>query len=125
MTRPRDPQAGKPQLVGDLLARFLERSGLEAKVEAASALTDWADRVGPGIAAVTQPLRVSDGTLVVAVATSAWLMELNLLRAELMRHLNAGRKEGRVRQLVFVMADGGGPAGGAGVGAAPGVARSR
>jgi predicted nucleic acid-binding Zn ribbon protein len=93
--------------VGDLLARFLSRSGLSAKVEAASALLEWAEKVGPQIAAVTEPLRVSEGTLFVAVSTSAWMMELNLMKGDLMRHLNAGKGEGKIRQLVFVMGEGG------------------
>ncbi|CAN5211767.1 hypothetical protein BH24GEM2_BH24GEM2_09860 [soil metagenome] len=95
-----------PQTVGDLLARFLAKSGLAPKVEAASVLTDWAERVGPQIAAVTEPLRVSEGTLFVAVSTSPWMMELNLMKADLMRHVNAGKGEGRIEQIVFVMGPG-------------------
>jgi predicted nucleic acid-binding Zn ribbon protein len=100
---PRDSNAGKPQLVGDLLARVLNRKGLGAKLEAVSVLTEWESLVGPQIAAVTHPQRVSEGVLFVGVATSAWLMELNLMKAELMRRLNAGKGEGRIRQIVFVM----------------------
>ncbi|HEU0012451.1 MAG TPA: DUF721 domain-containing protein [Longimicrobium sp.] len=103
-TRARDPNAGKPQPVGDLVARFLDRSGLAPKVEAAAVIPEWEARVGPQIAAVTEPMRVSEGTLFVAVRTSAWMMELNMMKAELMRHLNAGKKDGRIQQIVFVMA---------------------
>ena len=106
MSRIRDPHAGKPQPLGDLLARFLDRSGLAPKLEAAAVIPEWEQRVGPQIAAVTEPLRVSGGTLVVAVRTSAWLMELNLMKAELMRHLNAGKRDGRIEQIIFVMAGG-------------------
>jgi predicted nucleic acid-binding Zn ribbon protein len=109
VNRTRDPHAGKPQAVGDVLARFLERTGMAPKVEAAAVIPEWADRVGPGIAAVTEPLRISDGTLVVAVSTSAWLMELNMMKADLMRHLNAGkaaRAPGRIEQIIFVMGGG-------------------
>ena len=104
--RTRDPNAGKPQPLGDLLTRFLDRSGLAPKIEAAAVIPEWADRVGPAIAAVTEPLRVSDGTLFVAVRNSAWMMELNLMKAELMRHVNAGQRGGRITQIVFVMAGG-------------------
>lgn len=89
-----------------MLARFLDRTGMAPRVEAAAVIPEWADRVGPAIAAVTQPLRVSDGTLVVAVSTSAWMMELNLMKAELMRHLNAGKAAdapGRIKGIAFVM----------------------
>ncbi|HEX6040545.1 DUF721 domain-containing protein [Longimicrobium sp.] len=103
MSRTRDPGNGKPQPLGDLLSRFLDRSGLGPKVEAAAVIPEWADRVGPAIAAVTEPLRISDGTLFVAVRNSAWMMELNLMKAELMRHVNAGQRGGRIDQIVFVM----------------------
>ena len=96
-----------------MLARFLDRSGLAPRVEAAAVIPEWAERVGPAIAAVTEPLRVSDGTLVVAVSTSAWMMELNLMKAELMRHLNAGKPAdaaARIQQIVFVMGGGQAPA---------------
>jgi predicted nucleic acid-binding Zn ribbon protein len=89
--------------VGDVLSRFLNRSGLAAKVEAASVVPEWPRLVGPQIAAVTEPIRVSDGTLFVAVNTSAWIMELNLMKGELMRYLNAGKRAGRIEQIVFVM----------------------
>ena len=99
----RDPKAGKPQLVGDLLARLLNRKGLSGKLEAVSVLTEWESLVGPQIAAVTQPQRVSEGVLFVAVANSPWMMELNLMKADLLRRINAGKEAGRIRQIVFVM----------------------
>ncbi len=104
MTRSRSSRPDSPQLIGELLPRYLERKGLAAKVEAASVVPEWESLVGDGIAAVTQPLRVSEGTLFVAVSTSAWMMELNLMKAELMRRLNAGKRRGRIEQLVFVLA---------------------
>jgi predicted nucleic acid-binding Zn ribbon protein len=94
--------------VGELLSRFLNRRGLAAKVEAASVVPEWVTLVGPQIAAVTQPLRVSDGTLFVAVETSAWIMELNLMKADILRYVNAGKREGRINGIVFVMGEGDG-----------------
>lgn len=97
-------QAGQPQQVGDLVARFLDKSGLAPKVEAATAMTEWPRLVGPQIAAVTQATGMAEDTLFVSVATSAWMMELNLMKGELMRRINAGKKEGRIRSIVFVIA---------------------
>lgn len=99
----RRPSAPSLQPVGDVVGRLLERRGLAEKVEAATALAEWPERVGLRIAAVTRPLRVSERTLFVAVSSSAWLMELDLLKPRLLRHVNAGRKRGRIEQLVFVM----------------------
>ena len=87
-----------------MLSRYLSRSGLSGKVEAASAVTEWTERVGPQIAGVTEALRVSENTLFVAVATSAWMMELTLMKGELLRRINAGKTEGKINQIVFVMA---------------------
>ena len=89
--------------MGDIVASLLARRGLAAKVEAASVVPDWEGLVGPQIAAVTEPRRVSEGVLFVAVSTSAWMMELTLMKAELMRRLNAGKREGKIQQIVFVM----------------------
>lgn len=94
---------GQPQLVRDLLATYLDRSGLRQGVEAAAVFEEWPELVGPGIAAVTQVKRVSAGSLVVGVTTSAWLMELNLMKRELLRRVNAGKQAARFRQIIFVM----------------------
>ena len=68
-------------------------------------IPEWPGLVGPQIAKVTRPLRVADGALIVAVTSSAWMMELNLMKADLMRRINAGKREGKIRQVVFVMAE--------------------
>jgi predicted nucleic acid-binding Zn ribbon protein len=104
VSRSRGSRPGSPQLVGELLPAYLKRQGLSAKVEAASVFPEWEQLVGPGIAAVAQPYRVSDGVLFVTVTTSAWLMELNMMKGELMRRLNAGKREGRIEQVVFLLA---------------------
>jgi len=102
-SRPRKSNVA-PQALGDVLARYMDTSGLGKKVEAASVLTDWAERVGPGIAAVTTPSGLHDQTLFVAVASSAWMMELNMMKHDLIKRINSGRKEGQIRHIVFQMA---------------------
>jgi predicted nucleic acid-binding Zn ribbon protein len=99
----RDTAAGRPQPLSEALSRFLERSGLAPKLEAASIIPEWADRVGPEIAAVTEPIRLSEGTLFVGVSTSAWMMELSMMKHHLLRRINAGRGAGRVSSIVFLM----------------------
>jgi predicted nucleic acid-binding Zn ribbon protein len=93
----------QPQPVGDLVSGFLRRSGLAEKVEAASVIPRWSEIVGPQIARVTRAARVSEGTLFVAVRSSAWMSELNLMKSDLLRRINAGRQSGRIEQIVFVM----------------------
>ena len=93
-----------PQPVGEVVARYLDRSGLAPKVAAATVLTDWPQLVGPQIAAVTTATGLQDDTLFVAVANSAWMMELNLMKGALIKRVNTGRREGRIEHIVFVIA---------------------
>lgn len=94
----------KPTKLGDALQNYLRDSGLDERVEEATIVPEWAERVGGAIAAVTTPLRTSRGTLLVAVRTSAWLMELRLMEREILRRLNEGRERGRIERIRFVMA---------------------
>jgi predicted nucleic acid-binding Zn ribbon protein len=91
--------------LADTLSQYLRDSGLGERVEEAGVVPEWAERVGPSISAVTTPLSVSHGTLMVAVRSSAWLMELHLMEREIVSRLNAGRPRGRIRRIRFVQAD--------------------
>lgn len=93
----------KPTLLGDELQQYLQHSGLDEQVAAAAVVPEWEERVGPAIAAVTAPVRVSRGVLLVAVGTSAWLMELKLMEREILRRINDGRQRGRIERIRFVM----------------------
>lgn len=103
----------KPTKLGDALQSYLRESGLDERVEEAGVVPEWAERVGAAIAAVTMPLRTSRGTLLVAVRTSAWLMELRLMEREILRRLNEGRERGRIERIRFLMAGEDEAAGGA------------
>ena len=94
-----------PTPLGDALRTFLEKSEVGERIEEAAVVPEWADRVGPSIAAVTAPVKVSRGTLVVAVRSSPWLMELKLMEREIMKRINAGRERGKIRAIRFVMAE--------------------
>lgn len=93
----------KPTRLADALQHYLRDSGLGDRVEEATILPEWADRVGDAIAAVTEPVSVAHGTIVVAVRSSGWLMELRLMEREILRRLNEGRERGRVDRIRFVM----------------------
>jgi predicted nucleic acid-binding Zn ribbon protein len=95
-------RGGKPKKIQDVLSEFLDQTGVAEDLARASAVEEWAGRVGPGIAAVTRARSVADATLVVEVRSSAWLMELNMMKGEILRRVNAGR-EVPVEKLVFVM----------------------
>jgi predicted nucleic acid-binding Zn ribbon protein len=100
-----DPKDGRPDRVGDLLGGLLRKWGVDREVARQGAMERWPDVVGERIARVTRARAVSSGTLFVEVRSSAWMNELNLMRHELLRRLNAGEKEGRIERIVFVLAE--------------------
>lgn len=97
---------GRPEPLGKVLREFLAGRGMDERIAEAEAVPEWNQRVGPAIAAVTCPLRVSRGTLIVAVRSSAWLMELQMMERTIRDTLNEGRQRGRIGRIRFVMGTG-------------------
>jgi predicted nucleic acid-binding Zn ribbon protein len=95
--------AAGPSRVGDLLDGFLERRGVKEEVERASVVEEWPDRVGERIARVTRARSVSERTLIVEVRSSAWLMELNMLKGQILERVNREREQAPLEKLVFVL----------------------
>ena len=97
-------KGSRPEPIGDALEAFLKQAGLTERVEQAKVVPEWPSLVGAQIAAVTEPIAIAaDGTLLVAVESSAWMTELSLLEPELLRTLNgsrAGVRIGRIRWLL-------------------------
>ncbi len=75
---------------------FRRRSPAGAQV-----LADWPALVGPAIADVTRPLRLTQGTLTIACAGPV-AMELQHLAPELMRRINGAVGRATVERLRFV-----------------------
>lgn len=104
-----------PERVGNLVSGLLRKLGISREVERQEALVRWREVVGERIAAVTRAKAVSSGVLFVEVRSSAWLAELNLMRHEILRRLNAGQGEGRVERIVFILSEGSPRGGGTGM----------
>ncbi|MES2524655.1 MAG: DUF721 domain-containing protein [Gemmatimonadota bacterium] len=84
-----DGSKRRPAAMGDVISAVLKQAGLTDRVAQARVIPEWPRLVGVQIAAVTEPLHLQqDGTLVVMVATSAWMQELTLLEPELLSSLN-------------------------------------
>ena len=75
-------------------------------MERASVIAEWDAIVGPHIARVATPVRIDGETLFVEVVSAAWRTELGLMRPDLMRKINAGKRAGRIEKIVFLQADG-------------------
>lgn len=92
-----------PKHVRETLEKYLKKPGVGEQIEAASVVPEWSERVGPAIAAVTEPMRVTQGTLVVGVRSSAWMNELKMMEREIITRINAGRARGRIDKIRFQM----------------------
>ena len=101
----------KPMRVAEALAGYLRKSGLGDRLDEVSAVDEWPEKVGDRIAAVTEPLHVANGVLFVGVRSSAWLMELRMMEADVRRRLNEDRTKGRIEKIRFVMEGGEEPRG--------------
>ena len=96
------PQA--PASIGDALSSFLSQSGLAERVDQAGIVPEWPELVGAQIAAVTQPLSITqDGLLWVAVASHGWMTELSLLEPELLRKINGKAGRAPVTRIRWVL----------------------
>jgi predicted nucleic acid-binding Zn ribbon protein len=91
-----------PTSLADALTSYLKQAGLTKRVQQAGILEEWAELVGPQIAAVTAPESVTpDGVLRVRVATAPWATELSMMSPKILARLNAGRS-GRVKEIRWV-----------------------
>ena len=94
-----------PVKVGSVLDGLLQQHGLEDQLKRMAALELWAQVVGEHIAAVTRARSVEEGRLIVEVRSSGWLMELNMMKGELLGRLNERLPETPLDRVVFVLAE--------------------
>src|SRR3954468_9997264 len=88
-----------PTPLAEALTSYFKQAGLIKRVQQAGIIEEWAELVGPQIAAVTAPESVTpDGLLRVRVASAAWATELGLMAPKILARLNAGRS-GRVKEI--------------------------
>ena len=97
--------AGRPVRVDSVLAALLEKHGVKEQVERMSVLDLWPELVGEHVAEVTNAKGVSEATLFVEVRTSAWLMELNIMKEEFLVRVNERLGDVPLERIVFVLAE--------------------
>ncbi|HAC04932.1 MAG: DUF721 domain-containing protein [Gemmatimonadetes bacterium] len=97
--------AGRPVRVDSVLAALLEKHGVKEQVERMSVLDLWPELVGEHVAEVTKAKGVSEATLFVEVRTSAWLMELNIMKGEFLVRVNERLGDVPLERIVFVLAE--------------------
>jgi len=94
-----------PVKVANVLGDVLHQHGLGEQVKRMAALELWPEVVGEHIAAVTRARSIEEGRLFVEVRSSGWLMELNMMKGELLGRINERLPETPLDRVVFVMAE--------------------
>jgi predicted nucleic acid-binding Zn ribbon protein len=74
--------------IRDAMASLVRELGIAPTMARYDIIAAWAEVVGPRIARVTEPQRMENGVLYVAVTTAPWRAELALKRHELIEKLN-------------------------------------
>ena len=98
-------QGAAPRPIGEVLNNVLEEAGVLRQFERLGVLDRWPEIVGERVAEVTHARSVDDTTLVVEVRSSAWLMELNMMKGDLLKRVNEHASETPMDRLVFVLAE--------------------
>lgn len=97
--------SGGPVRVDAVLSRVLQEHGVHKQVERMSLLELWPDVVGEKLAAVTRVKGIDEDALLVEVRSSAWIMELSLMKDRFLERVNQRLEEAPVDRIVFVLAE--------------------
>lgn len=111
-TGERDRFLGGPRPLGALIPRLTRPAFRRKSPAGAQIMADWADLVGPALAAVTTPRRLSAGTLTLG-CSGPIALELAHLAPQLVQRINAHLGRAAVERLRFVQQAAALPAGAA------------
>ena len=88
-----------------VLAGVLEKHGVRKQVERIGVLELWPELVGEQLARVTRVRGLDEDALFIEVRSSAWLMELSMMKGEFLERVNARLGEAPIDRIVFVLAE--------------------
>jgi len=98
-------RAKKMVAIEDVLPEVLEDAGVLRQFERLGVLDAWPEIVGERVAQVTKARSVEDTALVVEVRSSAWLMELNMMKGDILERVNEHVPGTPMDRIVFVLAE--------------------
>ena len=94
-----------PTRVDTVLTQVLEKHGVRGHVEQLGVLREWPDIVGDPLSRVTKIRGIDKSTLFIEVKSSAWMMELNMLKDDVLDRVNARFEDVIFERIVFVLAE--------------------
>lgn len=105
--RQRDPEdteaftSGRdPKPLGDALNLLTNERGWQAPLDRATIVSRWSDTVGKDVALHTQP-ELHDDELVVRCSSTAWAMNLRMMRSELLGKIREAHPGVEIARITF------------------------
>jgi hypothetical protein len=95
------PRLKRPLQLANLLESVFAGKPLQKRLREAHVWEVWQEAVGQQIAARAKPLSFRDGILTVAVAGSAWLQQLSLMKQEIIQNVNEAAEDEIVTDIFF------------------------
>jgi predicted nucleic acid-binding Zn ribbon protein len=84
-----------------ILEKTLQSQGMDKRIQQESAVIKWEDIVGSKIANASKAVRIDRGTLLIEVKSSAWKHQIQMLKPEIIKKLNAQLGADTVKNIRF------------------------
>jgi predicted nucleic acid-binding Zn ribbon protein len=84
-----------------ILEKTLKSQGMDKRIQQEGAVIHWEDIVGAKIAKASQAVRIDRGTLLIEVKSSAWKHQIQMLKPDIIKKLNAQLGEDTVKNIRF------------------------
>ena len=88
-----------PRPVSDLVRALVDRRGWQERMSFGRLRQDWAEVVGEGVAARSEPVSLRDGVLSIRADGAAWATELTLLSRSIVDKVDSYLGGGAVREV--------------------------
>lgn len=91
----------KPQSIHSILEKTLKSLEIDVPVKSYSILMAWKEIVGETIADHAQPRRIRNQILFIDVVHPTWMQQLQFLKSDLLKKVNAFLGEPRIQDIRF------------------------
>jgi predicted nucleic acid-binding Zn ribbon protein len=98
-------RGGGPARIGSVLQAVLDAHGVTKQIERHGIIELWPEIVGLQLAEVTRVKGLDDAALFVEVRSSAWLMELSMMKDAFLERVNERLQDAPIERIVFVLAE--------------------
>jgi len=84
-----------------ILDKTLKSQGMDKRIQQENAVIHWEDIVGKKIAQASKAVRIDRGTLLIEVKSSAWKHQIQMLKPEIIKKINAQLGADTVKNIRF------------------------